>query len=44
MAISSEEFQTLNLCLDNAIASAVTEFSRPHEQTFSESERNGLAT
>ncbi len=36
--INSEEFQTLNFCLDNAIASAVTEFSRQREQTFGEGE------
>jgi signal transduction histidine kinase len=42
--IRSEDFQTLNLCLDNAIASAVTEFSRERdEQTVRhrESERLG---
>jgi signal transduction histidine kinase len=32
--VGSDEFQTLNLCLDNAIASAVTEFSRQREQTL----------
>ena len=30
VAISSDDFQTLDLCLDNAIAGAVTEFSRQH--------------
>jgi len=29
VAISSGDFQTLNRCLDNAIAGAVTEFGRP---------------
>lgn len=29
--VSSDEFQILNLCLDNAIAAAVTEFSRHRE-------------
>jgi signal transduction histidine kinase len=45
--IRSEDFQTLNLCLDNAIASAVTEFSREREeQTVShgEAERLGSLT
>ncbi len=45
--IRSEDFQTLNLCLDNAIASAVTEFSRERdEQTVShgEAERLGRLT
>jgi signal transduction histidine kinase len=47
LAIRSEDFKTLNLCLDNAIASAVTEFSREHdEQTVShgEAERLGSLT
>jgi signal transduction histidine kinase len=47
IAITSEEFQTLNLCLDNAIASAVTEFSRQREQTLvgeGEAERLGYLT
>ncbi len=30
--ISAEEFQTLNLCLDDAIAGAVTEFARQRER------------
>jgi signal transduction histidine kinase len=45
--IRSEDFQTLNLCLDNAIAAAVTEFSRERdEQTVShgEAERLGRLT
>jgi len=29
--IATEEFQTLNLCLDDSIASAVTEYARQHE-------------
>lgn len=47
VAVSSQEFQTLNLCLDNAIASAVTEFSRQREQTLlveGEAERLGYLT
>jgi signal transduction histidine kinase len=48
LEISSPEFQTLNLCLDNAIASAVTEFSRQREQALSdmegEAERLGQLT
>jgi signal transduction histidine kinase len=36
--ISAEDFQTLNLCLDDAIAGAVTEFSRQHEQTLGDGE------
>jgi len=45
--IRSEDFQTLNLCLDNAIAGAVTEFSRTRdEQEFGhgEAERLGHLT
>jgi signal transduction histidine kinase len=45
--IRSEDFQTLNLCLDNAIAAAVTEFSRERDdQTVShgEAERLGRLT
>jgi signal transduction histidine kinase len=46
VAISSEDFQTLNLCLDNAIAGAVTEFSRQREETLGdeEAERLGYLT
>ena len=46
VAISADEFQTLNLCLDNAIASAVTEFSRQRERTLAdgEAERLGFLT
>jgi signal transduction histidine kinase len=32
--ISGEEFRTLNLCLDDAIAGAVTEFSRQRERSI----------
>jgi signal transduction histidine kinase len=42
VAISSEDFQTLNLCLDNAIAGAVTEFSRQREQTLGDGEAEQL--
>lgn len=34
--ITASEFQTLNLCLDNAIASAVTEYSRLREHEGTE--------
>lgn len=34
-AISSAEFQTLNGCLDHAVAAAVTEFGRRREQSIS---------
>lgn len=34
ISISSDEFKTLNGCLDDAIASAVTEFGRQREQTI----------
>jgi hypothetical protein len=33
-SISVPEFQMLNLCLDNAIAGAATEYSRQRERTF----------
>jgi hypothetical protein len=36
--IAAAEFQTLNLCLDDAIASAVTEFSRQRERVLGEQE------
>lgn len=42
VAISSEDFQTLNLCLDNAIAGAVTEFSRRREEALGEGEAERL--
>ena len=35
-SISTEEFQTMNRCLDDAIAHAVTEFSRRREQSISD--------
>jgi signal transduction histidine kinase len=35
--VSSEDFRTLNRCLDDAIASAVTEFTREREALISES-------
>jgi signal transduction histidine kinase len=53
VAIGPDEFQTLNLCLDNAIASAVTEFNRLRDhqrdgqrahQTSGETERLGYLT
>jgi signal transduction histidine kinase len=34
--ITVEEFHTFNRCLDEAIARAVTEYTRQHEQTISE--------
>jgi hypothetical protein len=34
MAFSMSEFHLLNLCLDNAIAGAVTEYARLNEQSF----------
>jgi signal transduction histidine kinase len=34
MPITTEDFRTLNLCLDIAIAEAVTEFSRQREETI----------
>jgi signal transduction histidine kinase len=42
--IDNHEFHTLNLCLDNAIAQAVTEYSRLRDQSFSaaETERSGV--
>ncbi len=36
--ISNEDFRTLNRCLDDAIASAVTEFGREHGQSQDERE------
>jgi signal transduction histidine kinase len=42
VSISSDDFQTLNLCLDNAIAGAVTEFSRQHEASMGEGEAERL--
>jgi signal transduction histidine kinase len=42
--ISTDEFRTLNLCLDDAIAEAVTEFARQHERAIAEqgTERLGV--
>jgi signal transduction histidine kinase len=42
--ISGEEFRTLNLCLDDAIAGAVTEFSRQRERAIADqgTERLGI--
>jgi signal transduction histidine kinase len=34
--IAADEFRALNLCLDNAIAGAVTEFARQREQAITE--------
>jgi signal transduction histidine kinase len=42
--IDVAEFQTLNLCLDNAIAGAVTEFLRQREQSLSEHETERLGS
>jgi signal transduction histidine kinase len=40
--ISAEDFQTLNACLDNAIAGAVTEFARQREEALGEDEAERL--
>jgi signal transduction histidine kinase len=42
--LAGEEFKTLNLCLDDAIAEAVTEYSRQHEQNLEDqgTERLGV--
>jgi signal transduction histidine kinase len=42
--ISAEEFRTLNLCLDDAIAEAVTEYSRQRDDSIAEqgTERLGV--
>lgn len=40
--IATDEFRTLNLCLDNAIAGAVTEYVRQHDQLISEVENERL--
>jgi hypothetical protein len=42
--ITAEEFQTLNRCLDNAIAEAVTEYTRLRDQAAAvvETERSGV--
>jgi signal transduction histidine kinase len=43
-AITTEEFHTLNRCLDDAIAQAVTEYTRLREKTMSDEEtlRSGV--
>ena len=41
-AISAEEFRTLNRCLDDAIAGAVTEYARQREQSTSDRELQHL--
>ena len=42
--VSGEEFRTLNLCLDDAIAGAVTEYAHQHESAIAEqgTERLGV--
>src|SRR5471032_466681 len=40
--IAVDEFRTLNRCLDNAIADAVTEFS--YQQTFLDADRQAIET
>lgn len=42
--ITTEEFRTLNLCLDNAIADAVTEYARIRDHSLAEGEtvRSGV--
>ena len=42
--IAPTEFQRLNLCLDNAIAGAVTEFLRQREQAISDDETERLGS
>ena len=44
MLMSGDEFQTLNLCLDDAIAEAVTEYSRQRESAIADTgtERLGV--
>jgi signal transduction histidine kinase len=42
-AVSPEDFRTLNGCLDNAIASAVTEFAREREEMISASESRAMS-
>ena len=44
LSISAEDFQTLNLCLDDAIAGAVTAFSQQRERAISDegTERLGV--
>ena len=42
--ITTEEFRTLNLCLDDAVAGAVTEYARlrDHSAAMAETERSGV--
>ncbi len=42
-SVSPEDFRTLNGCLDNAIASAVTEFAREREDMISTSESRAMS-
>jgi signal transduction histidine kinase len=42
--ITAEEFHTLNRCLDDAIALAVTEYSRQREQSIAHEGRESLGT
>lgn len=42
-SVSPEDFRTLNGCLDNAIASAVTEFAREREEMISASESRAMS-
>lgn len=42
-SVSPEDFKTLNGCLDNAIADAVTEFSREREGMISENESRAMS-
>lgn len=41
--VSADEFQTLNLCLDNAIAAAVSEFDRGRDHLVQESGNRALS-
>ena len=41
--VSADEFQTLNMCLDNAIAAAVGEFDRERDQLVVESGNRALS-
>ncbi len=43
-SISGEEFRTLNLCLDDAIAGAVTEYARQRERTITAEGTERLGT
>ena len=42
-SVSPEDFRTLNGCLDNAIASAVTEFAREREEMISAGETRAMS-